>query len=106
MAFIEILKSLKMPRGAAALITYLSNTSEATSREIEMGTGISQPNVSIAMRTLHENNWVTEREVRRGGKGRPKKIYSLCISIEKIMEYYAAEKKSEPARAPRKLARG
>lgn len=93
MDFIESLRGLKIPRGAAALITYLANNCEATSREIEMATGISQPNVSIAMRILQENNWVTEREIRTKGKGRPKKIYNLAISIEKIIECCATKKK-------------
>ncbi len=95
MDFIDSLKSLKIPRGVAALITYLANNCDATSREIEMATGMSQPNISTAMRMLQENNWVTEREVRTKGKGRPKKIYNLAISIEKLIECCAALKRQK-----------
>ena len=50
--FIETLQSLNVPRNVAGLITYLANTNEAISREIEMGTNLRQPEVSIAMRTF------------------------------------------------------
>jgi predicted transcriptional regulator len=45
--FVDALRSLNVPRNVAALITYLANTSEATSREIEMGTNLRQPEVTL-----------------------------------------------------------
>ncbi len=95
MDFINSLKDLKIPRSVAALITYLANNCDATSREIEMATGISQPNISTAMRMLRENNWINERQVRTKGKGRPIKIYNLAVSIEKLIESRAALKRQK-----------
>ena len=66
--FVDALRSLNVPRNVATMITYLANTSEATSREIEMGTDLRQPEVSIAMRTLRQNNWVEEHDVKARGK--------------------------------------
>ncbi len=103
--FIEALRSLKVPRGVAALITYLTNVSEANSREIETGTGLRQPEVSIAMRTLRQNNWVTEREVKAEGKGRPMKAYKLGMPIEEIIKHYEDVKTSESARAMESIQR-
>jgi predicted transcriptional regulator len=80
------------------MITYLANTDEVTSREIEMGTNLRQPEVSIGMRTLRQNNWVTEREVKAEGKGRPMKIYKLGVPIEEIIKHYEEEKNSEAAK--------
>jgi predicted transcriptional regulator len=97
--FIEALQSLGVPKGVASLITNLASVNEATSREIERGTGLRQPEVSIGMRTLHENKWVTEREVKAEGKGRPMKVYSLSIPLNKIIEHYENKKKSESAQA-------
>ena len=77
MEFVETLRSLGVPRNAATLITFLANMDEASSREIEMGSDLRQPEVSIAMRTLRENNWIEEREIKREGKGRPMKVYAL-----------------------------
>ena len=97
--FIEALRSLKVPRNVAVLITYLANTDEATSREIEVGTILRQPEVSIAMRTLRQNNWATEREVQTERKGLPMKIYKLSVPIEEIIKHYEDKKNSESAQA-------
>ena len=97
MEFVEVMRSLKVPRSVAAIITYLASTSEVTSREIEIGTGLRQPEVSIGMRTLHENNWVNEHDVKNEGKGRPKKIYSLRVPIDEIIKHYEDEKSRESA---------
>jgi predicted transcriptional regulator len=103
--FIEALRGLNVSRNVAALITILANVDEATSREIERGTGLRQPEVSIGMHTLHENNWVTEREVKAEGKGRPMKVYKLGIPLDKIIEYYEGEKRIESARTMETIQR-
>jgi predicted transcriptional regulator len=85
--FVGALRSLNVPRNVATMITYLANTDEVTSREIEMGTNLRQPEVSIGMRTLRQNNWVNEREAKAEGKGRPMKIYKLGVPIEEIIKH-------------------
>ena len=87
-----------MPRNVASLITYLANTDDVTSREIEMGTDLRQPEVSIGMRTLRENNWVEERDVKVGGKGRPMKVYKLNVPIGEIIKHYEDVKNNESAK--------
>ena len=81
------------------MITYLANVNEATSREIEMGTDLRQPEVSIGMRTLRENNWVEERDIKAGGKGRPMRIYKLGVPIGEIIKQYEEQKNNEAARS-------
>ena len=103
--FIDALRSLKVPRNVAALITYLANTNEATSREIEEGTDMRQPEVSIAMRTLRQNNWIDERDVKTEGKGRPMKVYRLRIPIQEIIQNYENEKNSEAAKTMQAIQR-
>ena len=93
--FIDALRSLGVPRNAAKLITCLANVTEASSREIEMATDLRQPEVSVAMRTLRQNNWVNEREIKGDGKGRPMKIYKLSVPIEEIIKHYEDVKNSE-----------
>ena len=95
--FVGILRSLNVPRNVATMITYLANTDEVTSREIEMGTDLSQPEVSIAMRTLRNINWIEERDVRTEGKGRPMKVYKLSVPIGEIIKHYEEEKNNEAA---------
>ena len=93
--FVEVLRGLGIPRNVASMITYLANVEEATSREIEIGSNLRQPEVSIAMRSLRNNGWVEEREVKKDGKGRPMKVYRLIISLEEIIKHFEEEKKVE-----------
>jgi predicted transcriptional regulator len=95
--FADILRSLGMQRNTAILITYLASAGEATSREIELGAGLRQPEVSIAMRDLRDKNWVGEREVKTGGKGRPSLVYTLTAPIDEIIKHIEDEKLREHA---------
>ncbi len=105
MEFVETLRSLSVPRNVATLITFLANVDEASSREIEMGSDLRQPEVSIAMRTLRDNNWIEEKEIKREGKGRPMKVYSLRAGIDSIIKYFEEEKLHESAQAMESIQR-
>ena len=88
-----------MPRNVATLITYLANTDEVTSREIEIGTDLGQPEVSTGIRALRQNNWVEERDIKSKEKGRPVRIYKLGVSIEEIIKHYEDVNNSESTQA-------
>ncbi|NYT02077.1 MAG: ArsR family transcriptional regulator [Methanosarcinales archaeon] len=105
MEFVETLRSLGVPRNVATLITYLANVNEASSREIEMGSDLRQPEVSIAMRTLRQNGWIEEREIKREGKGRPMKVYALKATIDDIIKHFEEEKLNESAQAMESIQR-
>ena len=77
------------------MITYLANTDEVTSREIEMGTDLGQPEVSTGMRTLRQNNWIEQRDIKSKEKGRLVKFYKLSVPIEEIIKYYEDVKNNE-----------
>ena len=105
MDFVETLRSLSVPRNVATLITFLANVDEASSREIEMGSDLRQPEVSIAMRTLRDNNWIEEKEIKREGKGRPMKVYSLKAGIDDVIKHFEEEKLHESAQAMESIQR-
>jgi predicted transcriptional regulator len=105
MEFVETLRTLDVPRNVATLITFLANVEEASSREIEMGSDLRQPEVSIAMRTLRDNQWIEEKEIKREGKGRPMKVYSLRASIDGIIKHFEEEKLHESAQAMESIQR-
>ncbi len=86
--FIETLSNLGMSRNVAATMAYLMNVDEASSREIEVSTGLRQPEVSLAMKLMCNKSWVNMRSEKKPGKGRPMKIYSLTTSVDKIISYY------------------
>ena len=54
--FIETLKTLGISRKVAMTMAYLMNVDEASSREIEISTGLRQPEVSLAMRLMHNQS--------------------------------------------------
>ena len=103
--FVEALRSLNVPRNVAMLITFMANVSEASSREIETATRMRQPEVSIAMCALRQNNWVEERNIKTEVKGRPMKVYKLGVPIEKIIQYYEDESDRASAHAMESIQR-
>ena len=86
--FIETLRDLGTSRNVATMMAYLMNVDEASSREIELSTGLRQPEVSLAMRLMHNQSWVSVRSLKKPGKGRPVKIYSLMAPVDEIISYY------------------
>lgn len=86
--FIETLRNIGMSRNVATAMAYLLNVDEASAREIEISTGLRQPEVSLAIRLMHNQSWVSVRSEKKPGKGRPMKIYSLASPVDEIISYY------------------
>ena len=86
--FIETLRNIGMSRNVAATMAYLMNVDEASSREIEISTGLRQPEISLAMRLMRNQSWVSVRSEKKPGKGRPMVIYSLVVPVNEIINYY------------------
>jgi predicted transcriptional regulator len=103
--FIRGLQNLGMNRNVASLVTYLKDVTEGSSRDIEIATGMRQPEVSIAMQTMKAMDWVTEHDVKGDGKGRPMKYYALRSTIDEIIGYYEAKKSQETAQTMEAIQR-
>ncbi len=84
-----------LKRNVAKVLTYLAGVEEATSREIEMGSDLRQPEVSIAMREIRKLDWISERDEKNPGKGRPYRIYKLNKNLPEIIQYLEGEKAKE-----------
>jgi predicted transcriptional regulator len=91
----DTLVALGLKRNVARVIVYLSSTEEATSRMIERGTDLRQPEVSMAMRPLRACRWIESTERKTDSKGRPVKIYRLSYPISVIMDSIEEQKKTE-----------
>lgn len=96
--FIEILRNLNLSRNVASTLAYLSNVDEATSKDLELGSQLRQPEVSIAMRELRNFGWLAEREIKKEGKGRPMKVYKLAVPMSEIVEYLEKQTKEDTYR--------
>jgi len=93
--FANLLIRIGIRRNMAKVLVYLAHTNEATSRDIERGTDLRQPEVSIAMAQMIEQRWVENRESKADNKGRPVKIYRLAMPINEIMDIIETEKRNE-----------
>jgi predicted transcriptional regulator len=91
--FANLLIDIGMKKNIARLLVFFANTPEATSRQIERGIDIRQPDVSIAIRYLTEQNWIACKEIPSDRKGRPQKSYSLTIPLNARIAAIEKEKK-------------
>lgn len=89
----DALISLGMSRYVARTLAYLQNVNESTSVELEKAAGLHQPEVSIAMKELKEYGWISEREEKKPGKGRPYKVYTLKEGLKGIIAYLEKQQK-------------
>jgi len=101
--FASILMKVGLKRNVAKVLTYLAGVAEATSREIEIGSDLRQPEVSIAMREIRKLDWIVERDEKNPGKGRPYRIYRLNKSLPEIVSHLESEKSKESERIMRQI---
>ena len=93
--FTHILIGIGLPRTVAKVLVFLANTPEATSRDIERGADLRQPEVSIAMQYLKEQGWIASRLERSESIGRPQNIISLSRPVAEIIDRIQTEKEDE-----------
>ena len=93
--FVDLLIGIGVPRTVAKVLVFLANTPETTSRDIERGADLRQPEVSIAMQYLKEQGWITSRLVRTESIGRPQNVVSLSRPIAEIIDRIQTEKEGE-----------
>ncbi len=101
----ETLVSLGMNMNIALALTYLQNMNAATSMDLEKGANLRQPEVSIALKQLKEQNWITAREEKRTGKGRPTKVYSLKVGFNEIITHLEEYQNKSITEAKRNIER-
>lgn len=82
---VDILKTAGFQKNVARSLVYMLKVREASSRGIELATGLRQPEVSIAMQKLKSRGWVTASEIKGKGKGRPTHSYSLAMKPARII---------------------
>ncbi len=82
---VNILTSLGVKKISAKVLVYLNSVEEAQSRDIEIATGLRQPEVSLAIKELKADNHVKERQMKKEGKGRPLCVYSKAMSLTEFV---------------------
>jgi len=92
---IELFAELGMPKNLAKTLLYVSQCDECRSADIEQGTKLRQPEVSVAMQQLLDKGWIKKRDLKKKGKGRPVHIYKLTFPINSIIKNFEEEKIQE-----------
>ena len=92
---VDIFSELGMPRNFAKTLMYVSQVEECRSSDIERGADLRQPEVSVAMQELTKLGWISKRNQKKEGKGRPIYIYRLESSIDNIILHLEKEKKDQ-----------
>jgi predicted transcriptional regulator len=93
--FANLLIEIGMKKNIAKVLVFLASTPEATSRAIERGIDLRQPEVSIAMKYLMDQGWIRSRVNPSERKGRPMKIYELAKLTTVIMDNIEKEKEKK-----------
>ena len=93
--FVNLLIEIGTKQTIAKALVFLANTKEATSREIERGTDLRQPEVSLAIKYMAEQGWIKSDEIASEKKGRPVRNYALAIPVPDIMTSIEKQKKAE-----------
>jgi predicted transcriptional regulator len=92
--FTNLIIEIGTKKNVAKVLVFLARTPQATSRTIERGTDMRQPEVSIAMKYLIDQGWIKSRESPSENKGRPIKVYELAKPIPVIMDSIGNEKRN------------
>lgn len=93
--FVNLLIEIGTKRTIAKALVFLANIKEATSRDIERGTDLRQPEVSIAIRYLEDQGWIKSWKTPSDKKGRPVWNYALAVPVPDIMTSIEKQKKTE-----------
>lgn len=88
---VDLLVELGLPRITARATVYLAQVDEATSREIEIGAGLRQPEVSTATIDLRSRGWASIRQEKLD-RGRPSNVYKLTKSLSEVADHLASKK--------------
>jgi predicted transcriptional regulator len=92
---IRIFTEFGMPKNLSKALMYISQVDECSSADVEKGTNLRQPEVSIAMQELRRRGWVKKRDLKKEGKGRPVHIYRSTIELSEIVKTLEQKKLKE-----------
>jgi predicted transcriptional regulator len=92
---IRLFTEIGMPKFLSKALMYISQVDECSSTDVERGTNLRQPEVSLAMQELRRRGWVKKRDLKRKGKGRPVHIYTSTIGLSEILKTIEQEKMKE-----------
>jgi predicted transcriptional regulator len=92
---VDLFTELGMPKNLAKTLMYICQVNECRSTDIEQGADLRQPEVSVAMQELRKRGWVSKRDLKKKGKGRPVHVYEPTTSLDEILTSFEQDKLNE-----------
>jgi len=92
---VEIFRELGMPKNLAKTLLYINQVDEFRSADVEQAADMRQPEVCIAIKELRRRGWVTKRDLKKEGKGRPIHIYTSTQNLSEILNDFEQKKLEE-----------
>lgn len=92
---IQELIKLGFKRNAAICFSILFDGKEHLMRDIEMITGLRQPEVSVSLKQLNEMGYISTRDADDRTIGRPYKLVSLSYPPAVVVEIISADIRNE-----------
>jgi predicted transcriptional regulator len=92
----RLFNKLGMSKNLAKTLMYLSHVDECYSVDIEQGTELRQPEVSLTMREITKRGWAKKHDQKmKEGKGRPRYIYKPKENLSEILKELEKKKLME-----------
>jgi len=101
----NLLVDIGLQKKVARTLIYLSHVDETISEQIERGTSLRQPEVSIALKELRELGWIEKKDVKKEGKGRPVHHYKMAVPINKAINTLVKKKRNDIERMQENIKR-
>jgi len=83
---LEALQLLEIGTKESKILLCLDEKEPKTTRDIELKTGLRQPEVSLALKSMLVSSWVNPGMIIPIAKGRPQKTYILNKPLEEIVK--------------------
>lgn len=91
----EALRELGLRKAESYLLTYLHLAGPSVSREVEMGTSLRQPEVSMAAKRLEEKELLDRYVSDERGGHRPMKTMEIQQDLSEVLDDLQREKEQE-----------
>ncbi|GAH55110.1 unnamed protein product, partial [marine sediment metagenome] len=85
---VNVLQRLELGRGTAKTLVYMLVKKTARGKDIERGTDLRQPEVSVGTNELRELGILSKRDIPRKDKGRPLHLYALNKSVSEVKDFF------------------
>ena len=102
---LEALTLLEIGTKESKILLCLDEKEHMTTRDIELKTGLRQPEVSKAIQNLLVCTWINPGEIKPIAKGRPQKTYVLNKPLDEIVKIIIEQRNEAQYEEKKKLER-